>query len=66
MTGSSDRPYQFFEPLWRRIAVLVFVAAWLGIELIYLREPMWIVIAGAMAVYAVWVFFLKWPKPPTA
>jgi hypothetical protein len=61
---SSDRPYQFFEPLWRRIAVLVFVAAWLAIELIYLREPMWSVIAGAMVAYAVWVFFLKWPKPP--
>jgi hypothetical protein len=60
--STSERPYQFFEPLWRRVAVIVFVAAWLAIEVFYAREPMWIIIAAALLVYGFWVFIFKWPK----
>jgi hypothetical protein len=60
--STSDRSYRFFEPLWRRIAVIVFVLAWFGFEVFYAREPLWMMIAGAMVAYGIWVFLLKWPK----
>lgn len=64
MNSSGRSQYPFFEPLWRRLAVVAFVAAWLGFELVYSREPMWIIVAAGMLAYAVWAFVLKWPKPP--
>lgn len=63
----SDRPggrhHAFFEPLWRRIAVVAVVAAWLAFEVLVTQQPLWMTIAGAMTAYAVWTFLMTWPKP---
>ena len=53
----------FYRPLWRRIAITLGVALWLRFEL-YGGSSLWIAIAGAMLCYAVWIFFLSWPKTP--
>lgn len=53
----------FYRPLWRRIAITAFVALWLGVE-VYGGSSLWIAIAAAMLCYAVWTFFLSWPKTP--
>jgi hypothetical protein len=44
------------------VAVVAVVALWLGFELLYSREPLWITIAAGMLAYAIWAFVLNWPK----
>lgn len=58
MANTADK--QFFKPLWRRVAVVAILAAWLAFEAIFVGETMWIVIIGATLAYAVWTFFLGW------
>jgi hypothetical protein len=53
----------FYRPLWRRIAITAVVALWLAFE-IHGGDGMWTAIAGGMLCYAVWIFFLNWPKNP--
>jgi len=53
----------FYRPLWRRIAITAVVALWLAVE-IYHGSGFWTVIAAAMLCYALWIFFLSWPKTP--
>lgn len=53
----------FYRPLWRRIAITAGVAAWLAFE-IYNNSGLWIAVACAMLGYAIWTFFLSWPKTP--
>lgn len=60
---SFEQTSPFYRPLWRRIAITLGVAVWLGFEL-YGGSGLWIAIAGAMLCYAVWIFFLSWPKTP--
>jgi hypothetical protein len=63
----SKRTYEqsspFYRPLWRRIAITAVVALWLAFE-IYNQSGLWIAIAAAMLCYALWTFFLSWPKTP--
>ena len=54
----------FYRPLWRRVAITAVVALWLGIEIYYGGSGFWTVIATGMLCYAVWTFFLSWPKTP--
>jgi len=61
MTQSEQR-HPFYRPLWRRIAIVGFVAFWLGIELLYSRDSLWVIVAGGLLAYAVWVFLINWPK----
>lgn len=53
----------FYKPLWRRVVITAVVAAWLAFE-IYNNEGLWIAAAAAMLGYAIWTFFLSWPKTP--
>ena len=53
----------FYRPLWRRIALTLFVALWLAYE-VYNGSGLWTGIAAAMLCYALWIFFLSWPKTP--
>ncbi len=57
-----DRQHSFYKPLWRRVAIVAFVAGWLVFEVTVSREPLWIAGAGALLAYAVWVFLINWPK----
>ncbi len=65
--GGEGRAFEqsspFYKPLWRRIAIIAAVALWLGFE-IYGGSGFWTAIAAGMLCYAVWIFFLSWPKPP--
>jgi hypothetical protein len=53
----------FYRPLWRRIVITAFVALWLAYE-IYNGSGLWTGIVAAMLCYALWIFFLSWPKTP--
>lgn len=52
----------WFQPLWRRVAVTGFIAAWLAWELIWTRDSFWALLVGAALVYAVYTFFYAFPK----
>lgn len=52
----------FFRPLWRRVAVVVFLAAWLAWEVFFTREQMWMMIVGAVLAYSVWSFFISFDR----
>ncbi|MBL8909044.1 MAG: DUF3329 domain-containing protein [Rhizobiales bacterium] len=57
-----DQKHPFFQPLWRRIALVGVVAVWLGFEVLYTRDTLWISVATIMLIYGIWSFFLNWPK----
>ena len=59
-----DQKHPFFQPLWRRIAIVALVAGWLGFEVIYTRDSLWISVATVMLIYGIWSFFISWPKSP--
>jgi len=60
----AEQDHPFFKPLWRRVAIVAVVAAWLAVEVFYVRDSLWIMVAAGMLVYAIWTFLLKWPKTP--
>ena len=59
-----EQDHPFFKPLWRRVAIVALVAAWLAVEVFYVRDSLWIMVAAGMLAYAIWTFLLKWPKTP--
>ena len=59
----SEQDSPFYKPLWRRIVITAIVALWVAFE-IYQGGGFWLVIAVAMLCYALWIFFLSWPKTP--
>jgi hypothetical protein len=63
MTETGPRS-TFFDPLWRRLAIIAAVAGWLAFEVFYTREELWIFGAGMMLVYGIWQFLVKWPTVP--
>ena len=50
--------HSWFQPLSRRLAALVFCLLWLAFEF-WMQEPFWLLLAGAVTLYAVWDFFLS-------
>ena len=62
----KDAEHPFFRPLWRRIALVAFCAAWCALEF-WNGQPFWGTLAGGMAAYGAWEFLLKYsPKDPAA
>jgi len=59
MFGTSSHP--FFDPLWRRIALVVFCLCWSGVEF-YFANTMWGYLILAIAVYAGWAYLLTYKK----
>ena len=59
MSKFNDHP--FYKPLWRRVTIVVTTALWFGLEL-WMREPMWTVIAGAFCGFSLWEFLISYPK----
>ncbi|HEV7275965.1 MAG TPA: DUF3329 domain-containing protein [Devosiaceae bacterium] len=49
----------WFQPLWRRVTVTGFVAAWFAFEMFWARDEFWMLITGAALAYAVWSFFIR-------
>ena len=58
----KEQQHPFYKPLWRRVAIVVFIAAWLVFELLTEQGGLWVALAGGALAYAVYVFFLTWPK----
>ena len=52
----------FFRPMWRRVAVVVFLSLWLGYEVLISKEQMWILIVGGVLAYSVWSFFISFDR----
>lgn len=53
---ASGHPW--LKPLPRRVAVTVFCVGWVGFE-IWQQSTIWLVVAAAVLVYAIWDFFLS-------
>lgn len=57
----SERNVAFFRPLWRRVLLVVVLAAWTGVELAY-GDDLWAWITGGILAYSIWTFFINFPK----
>lgn len=68
MAFKTDAGHPFYKPLWRRIVITAICAAWTAYEVFFGGDGMWLVFAAGMTAYAVWTFFIAWPKdePPAA
>ena len=58
----NEQKHPFYKPLWPRVAMVVTIALWLAFELYQQSSGLWIALAGGMLVYAVYTFFITWPK----
>jgi uncharacterized membrane protein YfcA len=58
----KENDVNWFRPMWRRVAVAVFLAVWLAWELLYTRDQFWAVLVGLALAYVAWNFFYKFPK----
>lgn len=58
----NEQKHPFYQPLWRRIAIVAVIVLWLALELFRGSEWFWSALAGGMLIYAVYTFFLTWPK----
>lgn len=52
----------WFRPLWRRLAVAVFLTIWLAWELLWTKDQFWAFLVGAALLYALYNFFYAFPK----
>lgn len=57
-----DTSHEFYRPLWRRWLIVAMGLSWLGIELIA-RDPFWMVLSGATALYVVYTLIIAY-RPP--
>jgi hypothetical protein len=60
----SRRDTDWFRPLWRRIAVVAFVGAWLLWELLYTHDQTWMLIVGGLLAYSVGIFLIRYDRGP--
>ena len=58
----KQRDVEWFRPLWRRVAVTAVCVVWAAAELLH-GDQTWILITLGLTAYAVWTFFLTFPKP---
>lgn len=56
----------WFRPLWRRVAVAVFLTGWLAWELFYTHDSFWALLVGAALAYSLYNFFYAFPKEEPA
>ena len=52
----------WFRPLWRRVAVAVFLVAWLGWEVLWSHDTFWALLVGAALAYSLYNFFYAFPE----
>jgi hypothetical protein len=55
-------PHPFYEPYWRRVAIVVSVAIWLAVEIFVSHDGMWTAVAGGLLVYCIWQFLIAYPQ----
>ncbi|HEV7256013.1 MAG TPA: DUF3329 domain-containing protein [Mesorhizobium sp.] len=57
MNRDADHP--FLRPLWRRVALVAFCAAWGLFELVS-GSPGWALLFGGMAAYGAWLYLINY------
>ena len=57
----KDRDHPFFRPLYRRVLVTLFCAAWAAWE-VYNGERLWSYITMGITAYAAWVFLFTYDR----
>lgn len=62
----KENEVSWFRPLWRRVAVTVFLAIWLAWELIWTQDQFWAFLVGAALLYSLYNFFYAFPKEEPA
>jgi Ca2+/Na+ antiporter len=62
MPAPKEQGHPFYKPLWRRVVITAVVLFWFVFELVNGGLGIWSLMAFAMLVYAVYMFFLTWPK----
>lgn len=62
----KENDLKWFRPLWRRVAVAVFLALWLGWELLFTQDMFWALLVGAALAYVAYNFFYTFPKEETS
>ncbi len=58
----KDNEVSWFRPLWRRVAVTVFLAAWCAWELLWTHDQFWALLVAAALAYSLYNFFYAFPK----
>ena len=58
----NENKHPFYKPLWRRIVIVLTIVAWLGFEIYQSNSGLWMAIAAGILAYAVYTFFIAWPK----
>ena len=62
----DEQKHPFYKPLWVRVAIVVSITLWLGFEIWQASagrgSGLWLALAAGMLGYAVYTFFLTWPK----
>lgn len=52
----------WFRPLWRRVAVTGFLAAWCAWEFLWSKDQFWAWLVAAALAYSLYNFFYAFPK----
>jgi len=55
----------WFRPMWRRLGITIFLAAWLVWEAVWTKDTFWALMVGAALAYSLYNFFYAFPKEPT-
>lgn len=56
--------HPFFNPLWRRVAVVAVTAGWGLVELFWGGAVFWSVVFLGLAAVCAWVFLYNWQDVP--
>jgi len=62
----KENDLTWFRPMWRRVAVAVFLTLWLGWELLFTQDMFWALLVGAALAYVAYNFFYAFPKADAA
>lgn len=54
---------EWFRPLWLRLLVTGFVAAWFAWEVFFTQDQFWMLITAAALAYAVWNLIIRYKEP---
>jgi hypothetical protein len=57
---------EWFRPLWRRVAVVVFCFGWSGWEWLGNHDQTWGIITLGLVAYSVWTFFITFDRKMAA
>lgn len=58
----KESELNWFRPLWKRLGVVIFLSIWLAWEAFFNQDQFWSFMIGVVLAYAVYNFFIKFPK----